>query len=58
MTKQTYEPGPGKSTSQAAFSELTKDIAQRNEQAHKEARKLRVERDRQQILRRAADDLD
>ena len=57
MTKQIQEPGPGRSTSDAAFSELTKDIAQRNERAHKEARKLRVARERLQVLRRRKEDL-
>jgi hypothetical protein len=52
MTKQTYEPGPGRSTSKAAFTDLTKAVAQRNELAHREARKLRAVRDREQALRR------
>ncbi len=56
MTKQTHEPGPGRSTSDAAFSELTKEIAQRNEHAHKEARKLRSEKEREQVLRRMRDE--
>ena len=51
MTKQNNEPGPGRSTSGAAFSELTKEIAQRNERAHKEARKLRAAREHEQALR-------
>jgi hypothetical protein len=56
MTKPTQEPGPGRSTSAQAFNDLTKEIAQRNEQAHKEARKRRVAREREQILnRRRAD---
>jgi hypothetical protein len=50
MTKQTHEPGPGRSTAQAAFDELKKEIARRNEQAHREARKLRTAREREQIL--------
>jgi hypothetical protein len=54
--KQTLEPGPGRSTSAAAFSELTRGIAQRNEQVQKEARKLRVVRERAQILRRRQED--
>jgi hypothetical protein len=58
MTKQTYEPGPGRSTSDAAFSELTKEVARQNEVAHKIAHKLRVERDRKQILERSRQDLD
>jgi hypothetical protein len=56
VTKQTYEPGPGRSTSAAAFTALTKDIAQRNEQAQKEARKLRTAREQEQIRRRREDD--
>jgi hypothetical protein len=57
MPEQTHEPGPGRSTSDRAFDELRKDIALRNEHAHKEARKLRVERERKQVLRRRQQDL-
>jgi hypothetical protein len=57
MTEQTHEPGPGRSTSDRAFNELTKDIALRNEHAHREARKLRAERERKQIIRRREQDL-
>jgi hypothetical protein len=46
------EPGPGRSTSDQAFNELRREIAQRNELAHQEARKLRAVRDREQLLRR------
>ena len=46
------EPGPGRSTSDAAFNQLRKEIAQRNEQAHQEARKRRAAREREQLLRR------
>jgi hypothetical protein len=58
MTKQqqTYEPGPGKSTSGPAFAELTREIAQRNERAHQAARKLRVVRDQEQAVRRLQQD--
>lgn len=45
------EPGPGRSTAEAAFNDVRKEIAQRNERAHQEAHKLRVVRDRE--LRRA-----
>jgi hypothetical protein len=45
-------PGPGRSTSDAAFNELKKQIARRNEEAHKAARKRRVEREQEQIARR------
>lgn len=59
MPKQTeesspgrHEPGPGKSTSEAAFSELRKEIAQRNELAHQQARKIRTARERERAIRR------
>ncbi|MDQ6804043.1 MAG: hypothetical protein M3065_03535 [Actinomycetota bacterium] len=52
MPNQAHEPGPGRSTSEAAFNEIKKNVAQRNEQAHKDAKKLRHERDRQQLLLR------
>jgi hypothetical protein len=45
MTKQLNEPGPGRSTSDAAFNEVTKEIAQRNERTQNEARMLRVARE-------------
>jgi hypothetical protein len=57
VTKQTHEPGPGRSTSEAAFGALTKDIAQRNEQAQKEARKVRARREREQARTRRQNDL-
>lgn len=56
MSKQTHEPGPGKSTSDAAFNELRKEINDRNERAQKEARKVRAAREREQVLRRRAED--
>lgn len=57
MPEQTHEPGPGRSTSDKAFSELTKEIAARNEQVSKEARKLRTKRDRKKNLLRRQQDL-
>ena len=57
MTKQTLAPGPGRSTADAALTARKKDIAQRNEHAQKEARKLRAARDRDQLRRRREDDL-
>lgn len=57
MTKQPHEPGPGRSTSDAAFAELKKEIAQRNDDAQKAARKLRAAREREQVLRRRQEDL-
>jgi hypothetical protein len=50
-------PGPGRSTSEAAFSDLRKEIAQRNERAQHEARKLRAAREREQLLARREWDL-
>lgn len=53
MPKQTIEgPGPGRSTSEAAFNEIRKEVARRNEEAHQRARKLRTAREREQILMR------
>jgi uncharacterized protein (DUF3084 family) len=57
MTKQTQQPGPGLSTSEAAFTELKKEIAQRNEQVQKQARKVRDAREQEQVRRRRTEDL-
>jgi len=57
MTKQTDEPGPGRSTSDAAFTALKKAVAQRNEQAQKVARKIRTAREREQVRRRREEDV-
>ncbi len=57
MAKQTQEPGPGRSTADAAFLALTKEIAERNENAQKEARKLRAAREQEQRRRRRQQDL-
>jgi hypothetical protein len=57
MTKQTYEPGPGRSTSDAAFNDLRKEIAARNERMQKEARKLRTAREQVQARERRQRDL-
>ncbi len=57
MTKQANDPGPGRSTSDAAFSARKKEIAQRNEQAQKEARKLRAAREEAQARRRQQENL-
>ncbi len=50
--KPNEEPGPGKSTADAAFDQLRKEIANRNEVAHQKARKIRDARDRKQVLER------
>ncbi len=57
MTEQSHQPGPGRSTADAAFTALTKEIAQRNDQAQKEARKLRSAREQEQVRRRRQQDL-
>jgi hypothetical protein len=46
------EPGPGKSTSEAAFNDVRRQIAERNEQASQEARKRRAAREQQLMLQR------
>jgi hypothetical protein len=50
------QPGPGRSTSEAAFNQIRHDVAERNEAAHVEARKRRVARERVQILMRRGRD--
>ena len=50
------QPGPGRSTSEQAFNELRRDVAQRNERAHQEARRLRAVRERQQVMMRRGND--
>jgi hypothetical protein len=50
------EPGPGRSTAEQAFNDVRNEIAQRNERAHQEARRLRAARDREQLkIRRERD---
>jgi hypothetical protein len=57
VPKQTHEPGPGRATADDAFTALKKEIAQRNEQTQKEARKLRTAREQEKVRRRRAQDL-
>jgi hypothetical protein len=42
-TDKPTPPGPGRSTADSAFGEVTRRIAERNENASKAARKLRDE---------------
>jgi hypothetical protein len=42
-------PGPGRSTADAAVAELKKQIAERNEAAHKEWRKRRTQREKAKL---------
>ena len=48
----TNSPGPGRSTSEAALNEVKREVARRNEEAHKAARKLRAAREKQQLAER------
>jgi hypothetical protein len=67
VTEQTHEPGagrstepgpgPGRSTSDAAFAKLKREIAQRNEQTQNEGRKLRAARESEAVRRRRQEDL-
>jgi hypothetical protein len=55
---ESTSPGPGRSTSEAALSELKKRIARRNEETQKAARKLRAVREKERLaLRRKWDRL-
>ena len=61
MTKQTPEvQHGGRQASETTFVDLKKAIAERNEQAHKEARELRARRELEQfgIVARHRLDLD
>jgi len=56
VTKEPNQPGPGRSTSDAAFNALKKEIAERNEKTQKEGRKLRSAREQEQARRRRLQD--
>ena len=49
---ESSRPAPGRSTAEAAVSELKKEIARRNEAAQKAGRKLRAERERRLLAQR------
>jgi len=57
MAADKQRPGPGRSTAEQAFEELTRKIAERNEQAHKVARKLREVADAKKRAERRKRDL-
>ena len=44
------KPESGRPTAESAFDTLRREIAQRNEEGHRAARKLRNERERKQML--------
>jgi hypothetical protein len=55
---ESNRPGPGRSTADAAFNEVKKEVARRNEEAHKAGRKVRTAREKQRLdLRRTLDRL-
>jgi hypothetical protein len=49
---ESNRPGPGRSTAEAAVSELKKEIARRNDEAQRAAQKLRAERERKRLAQR------
>jgi hypothetical protein len=57
MNERANQPGPGRSTSQAALNEVKKKIAERNAQAHQAAKKLREPREREKVDKRRRADL-
>jgi hypothetical protein len=56
VTKQPDQPGPGRSTADAAIIALKKEIAQRNEQAQRQARTVRAAREQEEARRRRQGD--
>jgi hypothetical protein len=57
VAKPDHAPGPGRSTSDAAFKARKKEIAQRNEEAQKEARKVRATREEAQARRQRQENI-
>jgi hypothetical protein len=51
-------PGPGRSTSEAAFNEVRREVARRNEEAHKAAQKKRAVKDKKRLAERRKRDQD
>jgi hypothetical protein len=51
-------PGPGRSTSEAAFNEVRREVARRNEEAHKAAQKRRAEKEKLRLAERRKWDRD
>jgi hypothetical protein len=57
MAEPANQPGPGRSTSEAALNDLKKQIAQRNDEAQKAARKIRTAREQEKVAQRRRRDL-
>jgi hypothetical protein len=55
MTERVNQPGPGRSTSEAALNEIKKRVAERNEKAHQAERKRREPRERELAEKRRRD---
>lgn len=49
---ESRRPGPGRSTADEALSEVKKQVARRNEEAHKAARKVRAAREKDKWAQR------
>ena len=49
---ESSRPGPGRSTADEALNEVKEQVARRNEEAQKAARKLRAARAEEQLERR------
>jgi hypothetical protein len=49
MAKQPPEQDAGRFTPSTTFNDLKKQIAERNEQAHKEAQEIRAARERKEF---------
>jgi hypothetical protein len=49
---ESHSPGPGRSTSEAALNEVKREVARRNEEAQKAARKLRAAREKKLLAER------
>ena len=52
MADKVHEPGHGRATSEAAFNDVRKRIAERNEEVQKAARKLRTAREDRELAER------
>lgn len=55
---ESTSPGPGRSTAEAAFNEVTREVARRNEEAHKAAQKSRAEKEQRRLAERRKWDRD
>lgn len=52
-----HRPGPGRSTQKEAFEDVAKAVAERNEAAHKDARKVRDAREQAEVEKKRRLDL-